>query len=110
MTGFIFPQLAVRERDDLDTRILHRDYDAISMLSDRGEAVDGERDVHYVWLLTHETFQALRSQGYSMFMVPDAASSTVALYDYRPAILGARFIALDQTAPSIAEGTGETDR
>jgi len=45
-----------------------------------------------------------------MFMVPDAARGTVALYDYRPAILGATFISLDQTAPSIAEGTGETDR
>ena len=110
MTGFIFPQLAVRERDSLEARILHRDYGAISMLSDRGEAVDAERDVRYVWLLTYESFLALRSQGYAMFMVPDAAGSTVALYDYRPALFGATFIALDQTVPSISGGTGETDR
>ncbi len=110
MTGFNFPQLAVRERDHLEPGILQRDYGAISMLSDRGEAVDGERDIRYVWLLTYETFQALRSQGYSMFLVPDAARGTVALYDYRPAILGATFLALEQTAPPIAEGTSETDR
>jgi hypothetical protein len=110
MTGFIFPQLAVRERDRFDTGILERDYGAISMLSDRGEAVDTGRDVRYVWLLTYETFEALRSQGYSMFMVPDAAGSTAALYDYRPAIYGTQFIALEQAAPSIAKGTSETDR
>jgi hypothetical protein len=110
MAGFIFPQLAVRERDHLDARILQRDYGAISMLSDRGEAVDTGHDVRYVWLLTYDTFQALRSQGYSMFMVPDAAGSTVALYDYRPAIFGTAFIELEQAAPSIGKGTSETDR
>ncbi len=110
MTGFIFPQLAIRERDHLDARILQRDYGAISMLSDRGEAVDTDRNVRYVWLLTYETFEALRSQGYSMFMVPDAAGSTAALYDYRPGIFGTTFIALKQASPSIAQGTGETDR
>jgi hypothetical protein len=110
MTGFVYPQLAVRERDRLDVGILQRDYGAISMLSDRGEAVDRDRDVRYVWLLTYETFEALRSQGYSMFMVPDAAGSTVALYDYRPGIFGATFLALEQAAPSIASGTSDTDR
>ena len=110
MTGFIYPQLAVRERDRLETRILQRDYGAISMLSDRGEAVDAARDVRYVWLLTYETFEALRSQGYGMFLVPDAAGSTAALYDYRPPLFGATFIALEQAAPSIGKGTSETDR
>ena len=43
MTGFIFPQLAVRERGRLHDRILEHDYEAISMLSDRGEAVDEAR-------------------------------------------------------------------
>src|SRR5581483_11129593 len=65
MAGFIFPQLAVRERDHLDLKILERDYSAISMLTDRGEAVDEKHDIRYVWLLTYDTFQALRSQGYS---------------------------------------------
>jgi hypothetical protein len=110
MTGFIFPQLAVREREHLEAGILQRDYGAISMLSDRGEAIDTERNIHYVWLLTYDTFLALRSQGYSMFMVPDAAGSTVALYDYRPSIFGATFLTLEQAAPSIAKGTSETDR
>jgi len=110
MTGFIFPQLAVRERDRLDARILEHDYEAISMLSDRGEAVDEARDIRYVWLVNYETFEALRSQGYSMFMVPDAAGSTVALYEYRPALFGATFLRLDQPSPSIGKGTGGTDR
>lgn len=110
MTGFIFPQLAVRERDRLDARILERDYGAVSMLSDRGEAVDAERDIRYVWLLQYATFQALRSQGYSMFMVPDAAGSTAALYEYRPALFGTTFLSLERAAPSISQGTGETDR
>ena len=110
MTGFIFPQLAVRERDRLDLRILERDYAAISMLSDRGETVDAERDIRYVWLLTYEAFAALRSQGYSFFIVPDAAGATAALYDYRPALFGATFLHLDRDSPTAGEGTASTDR
>jgi hypothetical protein len=109
MTGFIFPQLAVRERDRLDSRILRRDYSGISMLSDRGEAVDEQRDLRYVWLVDYATYLALRDQGYAIFQVPDAATSTAALYDYRPGILGAVFPALDQEAPS-GSGAGSTDR
>jgi hypothetical protein len=45
-----------------------------------------------------------------MFLVPDAAGSTAALYDYRPPLFGATFIALEQAAPSIGKGTSETDR
>jgi hypothetical protein len=110
LTGFIFPQLAVRERDRLDARILQHDYGAISMLSDRGETVDPSRNIRYVWLVTYETFQALRQQGYSVFMVPDAAGSTAALYDYRPALFGATYLRLDQASPSIATSSGGTDR
>ena len=110
MSGFVFPQLAVRERDHLDARILQRDYGAISMLSDRGEAVDEERDIRYVWLLTYETFEALRSQGYNLFLVPDAAGGTAALYDYRPTLLGASFLKLDKQSPSAGKGTASTDR
>jgi hypothetical protein len=80
------------------------------MLSDRGEAVDTVRDVRYVWLLTYDTFMALRSQGYSFFQVPDAAGGTAALYDYRPALLGATFLRLDQASPSAGAGTASTDR
>ena len=110
MAGFVFPQLAIRERDRLDSRILERDYEAISMLADRGEAVDAARDIRYVWLLTYDTFIALRSQGYNFFQVPDAAGGTAALYDYRPALFGATFLELDQTAPSAGAGTASTDR
>src|SRR5690606_6990837 len=105
-----FPQLAVRERDNLDSKILQRDYAAISMLSDRGEAVDEERNIRYVWLLTYETFEALRSQGYSLFLVPDAAGGTAALYDYRPTLFGASFLKLDKRSPSAGAGTASTDR
>jgi hypothetical protein len=109
MTGFIFPQLAVRERGRLDSRILRRDYAGISMLSDRGETVDEARDVRYVWLVDYNTYLALRDQGYLILQVPDAATSTAALYDYRPGILGAAYLRLNQEAPA-GEGAGSTDR
>jgi hypothetical protein len=110
MAGFVFPQLAVRERKQLDSRILQRDYSAISMLSDRGEAIDERRDVRYVWLLTYQAFQSLRGEGYSFFLVPDAAGGTAALYSYRPQLFGATFLRLDRPAPSAAKGTASTDR
>jgi hypothetical protein len=110
MTGFIFPQFAVREWDELDFNVLEHDYDAISLLSDRGESVDAARDVRYVWLLTYDSFLALRSEGYSFFLVPDAAGGTAALYDYRPTLFGATFLALDRAAPSAGKGTASTDR
>lgn len=110
MSGFIFPQLAVRERHNLDSRILQRDFAAISMLSDRGEAVNEGRDIRYVWLLTYNAYEALRSQGYSLFLVPDAQGGTAALYDYRPTLLGATFLKLDRQSPSAGAGTASTDR
>jgi hypothetical protein len=109
MAGFVFPQLAVRNRDRLSAGILERDYEAISMLSDRGEAVDNERDIRYVWLLSYEAFQALRSQGYAFFLVPDAAGGTAAIFDYRPTLFGATFLSLERFAPS-GKGTASTDR
>jgi len=110
ISGFVFPQLAIRDADNLDSRILQRDYEAISMLSDRGEAVDEERDIRYVWLLTFETYEALRSQGYNFFLVPDAQGGTAALYDYRPTMLGATYLKLDKQSPSAGKGTASTDR
>jgi hypothetical protein len=110
LAGFVYPQLAMRERDHLDLRILQHDYGAISMLSDRGEAVDTKRDIHYVWLLTYDAFTALRSQGYSFFLVPDAAGGTAALYDYRPSLFGATFLPLRHASPSSGKGTASTDR
>ena len=110
MTGFIFPQLAVRERGRLDARILSRDFGAISMLADRGEAVDEPRDVRYVWLVSYDNYLALRDQGYRMFMVPDAARSTASLYEYRPGLLGAVYLRLDLESPTVGGGSGSTDR
>ncbi len=110
MSGFVFPQLAVRERANLESKILQVDHGAISMLSDRGEAVNEKRDVRYVWLLTYDTYEALRSQGYSFYLVPDAQGGTAALYDYRPTLLGATFLKLDRQSPSAGKGTASTDR
>jgi hypothetical protein len=110
LAGFVYPQLAMRARDRLEMGILQRDYGAISLLSDRGEAVDRERDVRYVWLLTYEAFEALRSQGYSFFLVPDAAGGTSALFDFRPTLLGATFLDLERLAPAAGKVTASTDR
>jgi hypothetical protein len=80
------------------------------MLSDRGEAVDAKRDIRYVWLLTFDTFEALRSQGYNLYMVPDAAGGTSALYEYRPALFGVNYLQLERQSPSAGKGTASTDR
>jgi len=109
LTGFIFPQLIVREGDRLDLRVLQHDYEAIAMLSDRGEAVDEARDIRFVWLLRYDTFSTLQAQGYDVFLVPDAGGGTYALYEYRPTIFGARLLNLD-FGPSVAEGQAGTDR
>jgi len=110
LTGFIFPQLAMLNREWLEFGILDRDYDAISMLSDRGEAVDEERDVRYVWLLEWENFQDLRDSGYRFYYVHDAAVSTAYLFDYRPAYFGAQKLRLLRGGPSSGAGAAETDR
>jgi hypothetical protein len=110
MIGYIFPEAAVRNHKRLDLRVLQRDYDAISMLSDRGEAYDAERDIRYVWLLPYEAFVALRSQGYSFYVVPDAEGGVYALYKYRPTLYGASFLKLETTVPSKSKGSGSKDR
>ncbi|HEX5367946.1 MAG TPA: hypothetical protein VFY10_00880, partial [Dehalococcoidia bacterium] len=110
LAGFIYPQLAVRERDKLHSQILQRDYGAISMLTDRGESVDNAHDVRYVWLVTYDTFQALVSQGYSFYLVPDAVGSTPALYKYRPNLFGATFLYLDRSGPSTSNASAGTNR
>ena len=110
LTGFIYPQLVMRHRDRLDIGIVERDYDAISMLSDRGEAVDRERDIRYVWLLKYDAFQELRGQGYQFFYVPDAGKSNASVFGYRPAYFGATKLTLSRETASDAEGTAKTDR
>lgn len=110
LTGFIYPQLVMRHKDRLEIGILERDYDAISMLSDRGEAADRERDIRYVWLLKYDAFQELRSQGYRFFYVPDAGKSNASVFGYRPAYFGATKLTLSRETASDAEGTAKTDR
>ncbi len=110
MAGFIYPQLAVRERGKLQSKVLQQDYGAISMLTDRGESVDKTKDIRYVWLLTYPTFEALRSQGYAFYLVPDAVGSTPALYDYRPNLFGATFLYLDRSGPNTGNASADTNR
>jgi hypothetical protein len=110
LTGFIFPQLAVRDRDRADLGIIEHDYDAISMLSDRGEAVERDRDIRYVWLLKYDTLESLRSEGYKVFVARDAGGSTGALYDYRPALLGGAFLTSGRAGTGVGAGAAGTDR
>ena len=110
MTGFIFPELTVLHRHELRFGILDRDYGAISMVSDRGEAVDEERDIRYVWLLKYDDFLALRQQGYRFYYVVDARRSTAGLFDYRPPYFGAEKLDLERESPSAGKGAAKTQR
>jgi len=103
MVGFVYPQLGVRTWDRFDIGIVEKDYKAISMLSDRGQAVDEKRDIRYVWLLTYSEFESLRADGYAFFLVPDAAGGAAALYDYRPTLFGADFLNLGGASPSLGK-------
>ena len=110
LTGFIYPELAVLHRDELSLGILDHDYGAISMLSDRGQAVDEGRDVRYVWLLEYDNFLALKEQGYRFYYVVDARRSSAGLYDYRPSYFGAKKLYLDRESPSAGKGAAKTER
>lgn len=110
MVGFIYPQYVVRNWDRLDVRILDRDMDAISMLSDRGEAVDRRMDVHYVWLMKYRTFRQYRDEGYQFLYVPDAARSTIHVFGYRPGYFLAHELPLERESPSESTGAARTDR
>ena len=110
MTGFIFPELTVLHRHELRFGILDRDYGAISMLSDRGEAVDEGRDIRYVWLLKYDDFLVLRQQGYRFYYVVDARRSTAGLFDYRPDYFGAKKLDLARESPSSGKGAAQTQR
>jgi hypothetical protein len=110
LAGFLFPQLVIRSADDTQLGIVRRDYEAISMLSDRGVATDPERDIQYVWLLEYETFESLRGEGYKLFQARDAGGSTAALYEYRPALFGTAFLSSDSAGSLTAGGAAGTDR
>jgi hypothetical protein len=109
LTGFIYPEFAILNKDRLKLGILDRDYQAISMLSDQGEAVDEEQDIHYVWLISYEKFLDYREQGYALYFVPDAARSASAVFGYRPGYFGT-MMKVAEERPATGKGAAPTDR
>jgi hypothetical protein len=109
-TGTIYPQFAMLNRDRLDVGILERDHGAISMLTDRGQAVDREKDVIYVWLLKYDAFEAFREQGYSFYYVPDADGGNAFVFDFRPAYYGATEVLAGRSPVSSGKGSASTKR
>jgi hypothetical protein len=110
MTGFIYPQLAVLYKDELEIGILDHDNEAISQLSDKGFALDAERNIMYVWLLDWEDFKDIDDEGRSVYLTSDAARSTYAVYGYRPGYFGSLKLPLSRENPSLGEGSATTDR
>jgi hypothetical protein len=111
MTGFTYPELAMLYQDELEIGILERDLEAISQLSDKGQAEDAVNSVTYVWLLDFETFKHFRDQNRTIYYTPDAARSTFNVYGYRPGYFGALELPLSRENPSLGEGSaGGTDR
>ncbi len=112
--GFIYPELAMLYRDQLQFGIIERDIDAISQLSDKGRACDPgcqvAPQIEYVWLLDYDTFQQYRQDGKTVYMTPDAERSTFTVYGYRPAYFGAIELPLTRENPSLGKGTANTNR
>jgi hypothetical protein len=108
-TGSIYPQFAMRNRDRLDLGILERDHGAISMLTDRGEAVDRKNDIYYVWLLKYDAFESFRGQGYAFYYVFDAEGGNAQVFHFRPAYFDATEI-LAGRSPTSGKGTASTHR
>jgi hypothetical protein len=68
------PQFAMRNKGRLTGHPGARPR-AISTLTDRGEAVDRENDIHYVWLLKYDAFEAFRERvQLTTYMTPKAAT------------------------------------
>jgi hypothetical protein len=109
IVGFVYPQLAVSNRNRLALGIIRKDTDAISQLSDKGIAFDPVHRVSYVWLLEWSDFDKYRKQGAHIFYTLDADRSTAALYGYRPGLLGGTLIDLGR-APSGESDTNRTQR
>ncbi len=107
--GFVYPMLAVRERDHLQIGILRKDKDAISQLSDLGKAYDEERRILYVWLLDYDEFQTKKNQGAHIWYTLDAGRSSVGLHGYRPGLYDAKLLDLGRL-PSGGSGAARTDR
>jgi len=110
VSGFTYPELAVLYADELQIGILEKDLEAISQLSDRGQATDAQNEVAYVWLLDYETFTKFRDEGRAIYYTPDAARSTFSVYGYRPGYFGGQELETSRENPSLGEGTAQTDR
>lgn len=109
-TGFIYPELAVLYGDDLQIGILDPDREAISQLSDKGFALDKQRNIMYVWLLDWNDFKSFLDEGRGLYLTADAARSTFAVYRYRAGYFGALVLPLSRENPSLGEGAASTDR
>lgn len=109
ISGFIYPELVVLHQDQLQIGILEKDLEAISQLSDRGLALDEERDIEYVWLLEYEEFTDFVDNEKNIYFTPDAARSTFALYGYRPGYFGAHQLPFGRKIPPW-ERVSPTDR
>jgi hypothetical protein len=110
IVGFIYPELVVLHKDELDVDILEDDLEAISQLSDKGIARDKTRAVEYVWLLELEEFLGFQERGTNIYFTADAARSTLSVYGYRPALFGATKLQLSREDASIGGGAAAIDR
>ena len=110
VSGFIFPELVMLHRDELDVTILEDDVEAISQLSDKGLATDADLAIEYVWLLEFDEFQRFLDERKTIYYTADAARSTFAVYGYRPGYYGALELPLSRENPSLGGGTAAIDR
>ena len=108
--GFIYPELAVLYKDELQLATLEDDVDAISQLSDKGIAVDQQLGIQYVWLLEYDDFVRFQNEGKTIYLTPDAARSTFAVYGYRPGYFGAIELPFQREGAPWAGGAATTDR
>jgi hypothetical protein len=110
ITGFIYPQLVMLHKDDLEIGIFEKDIEAISQLSDKGVATDRATNTQYLWLLEYDPFQDLKEAGKAIYFTADAANSTYHVYGYRPVYFGATKLPLTRENPSLGGGAASTDR
>jgi hypothetical protein len=92
--GFSYPQFAVLNRDRLQLGLLRKDKSSISQLTDTGKAVDTGRQITYVWLLDYADFTKALPKG-PIYYTLDAGRSTLALYDFRPGLMGGNVHLID---------------
>ena len=114
VVGFIYPELAMLFKDELDIAVLEDDKSAISQLSDKGHACDPRCDdrpaIEYVWLLDYDRLQRYITEQRTIYYTADAARSTFAVYGYRPGYFGGLELPLSRENPSLGAGTATSER